>query len=65
MEKKKFLQENKQLEAQRNNLKSKLANPSLQDQQVLEQGKYVYHGNILIYFYFLFLLFIAIVYCMF
>ncbi|XP_032668387.1 uncharacterized protein LOC116842794 isoform X2 [Odontomachus brunneus] len=39
VEKKKFLQEIKQLEAQRNNLKSKLANPNLQDQQVLEQGR--------------------------
>ncbi|XP_014477291.1 PREDICTED: kinetochore protein Spc24-like [Dinoponera quadriceps] len=39
VEKMKFSQEIKQLEAQRNNLKTKLANPNLQDQQMLEQGK--------------------------
>jgi len=39
MEKKKLLQEIKQLEERRNNLKS--AKPNLQDQQLLEQGKYV------------------------
>lgn len=39
MEKKKLLQEITQLEGKRNILKS--AKPNLQDQQVLEQGKYV------------------------
>jgi len=39
MEKKKLLQEIKQLEERRNNLKS--TKPNLQDRQLLEQGKYV------------------------
>lgn len=43
IEKKKCLQEIKLLEVERNNLKIKLAKPNLQDQQVLEKGKYVYH----------------------
>lgn len=38
-ERKKFLQEIKQLEEKRNNLRS--FKPNLQDQQVLELGKYV------------------------
>lgn len=42
VEKKKLLQEIKQQDVERNNLKTKLAKPNLQDQQVLEQGKYVW-----------------------
>lgn len=51
----------KQLEAQRNNLKAKLAKPNLQDQQVLEQGKYVSwkYTNI-----FLFLILVIYCYCL-
>lgn len=41
MEKKKLLQEIKQLEGKRNSLRS--AKPNLQDQQLLEQGKYVFY----------------------
>ncbi|EFN76203.1 hypothetical protein EAI_05598 [Harpegnathos saltator] len=41
VERKKLFQEIKQLEIQQQSLKGRLANPNLQDQQVLEQGKYV------------------------
>ncbi|XP_011151971.2 uncharacterized protein LOC105190757 [Harpegnathos saltator] len=39
VERKKLFQEIKQLEIQQQSLKGRLANPNLQDQQVLEQGK--------------------------
>lgn len=51
VEKRKLLQEIKQLEGKRNNLKS--AKPNLQDQQLLEQGKYVLSLHINAFLFFL------------
>lgn len=52
VEKKKLLQEIKQLEGERNSLKA--AKPNLRDQQLLEQGRYVIllHINVFLFFFY-------------